>query len=98
MISRSTTMLTTARRCCGNRRSTSWDWRRSATVNSRSTWSADGVTTWGEVTAPPARLASWSGSTESGIADRRVEDAVEQIGDQVQYYDERRGDQQPGVE
>src|SRR5947208_8106187 len=98
MISRSTTRLTTARRCCRNRRSTSWDWLRSATVNSRSTWSADGVTTWVEVTGPPAPLASWSGSTESGIADPRVEYAVEQVGDQVQDDDEGRGDQQPGFE
>src|SRR3954469_4407949 len=79
---RSTTRLIIAARCRRNRRRTSWNWLRWATVNSRSVADTCG--------------GDWTAVGVSGIADPGVEDGVEQVGYQVEHDHHDRRDQQPG--
>src|SRR5690242_15942429 len=80
---------TTAALWCRNRRRMSEVWLRSRTVNSRS------------VGRTGSRGLGMSGATAaggvlmSGIADPRVEDGVEQVGDEVADDHERAGDDEP---
>src|SRR4051794_7097765 len=92
MIRMNTIRLIMASRCCRKRLKTSWAWLRSLTVNSRSGTVSGFVATSRRESAP---VGSSSVVDSSGIADPRVEQAVEQVGDEVEQDDERGSDEQP---
>src|SRR4051794_6320807 len=87
-MSRKITALITARRCRMKRRNACRSWLRSLTVNSRS-MEAGGSDGSGApaVVMEVARI--------SLIADPRVENAVQQVGDEVEQDDDGGGDQEP---
>src|SRR4051795_5128606 len=92
---------TLLRRKC---RTTCWRWLRALTVNSRSTPPLGGVpgsagSVSGAVAAPAwvvaMALFSLAAPGRSGQADPRVEDRVEDVGDQVEQHDDGGADDQP---
>src|SRR5215469_4570066 len=87
--SRKITELPTARRWRRNRRTDCWNWLRSRTVNSRST-----LPGWTPVVCG-AEVVGVAVLDGSGMADPRVQDAVQQVGDQVEHDDDGGRDQQP---
>src|SRR3954453_7720350 len=88
---------------CRKWRMTCWRWLRALTVNSRSTPPVGGVpASAGRASvaeAVPAWVAAMAPSLSragpSGQADPRVEDRVEDVGDQVEQHDDGGADDQP---
>src|SRR4051794_596381 len=88
---------------CRKCRMTCWRWLRALTVNSRSTPPVGGVpASAGRASvaeAVPAWVAamapSLSRAGRSGQADPRIEDRVEDVGDQVEQHDDGGADDQP---
>src|SRR3954463_14945790 len=83
---------------------TCWRWLRALTVNSRSTPPLGGVPgSAGSVSAAVAApawgvamaLFSLAAPGRSGQADPRIEDRVEDVGDQVEQHDDGGADDQP---
>src|SRR5437763_16789354 len=89
MISRkNTTRLTAAARCLKKRRIASCHWLRSLTVNSRSIRSPG-------LSGAPTGCSSTDDSWISSMADPRVQDAVQDVGDQVEQDHDGGRDDQP---
>src|SRR3954470_21843267 len=88
---------------CRKRRTICWRWLRALTPNSRSTPPLPcGLPGTAGIT-PPRSVVAWVVAMDSfflescgsGEPDARVEDRVEEVGDQVEHHDEGGADQQP---
>src|SRR3954462_12863373 len=89
---------------CRKWRMTCWRWLRALTVNSRSTPPPGGVPASAGRASVAAAVVAWvvamtlflsRAPDRSGQADPRIEDRVEDVGDQVEHHDDGGADDQP---